>query len=141
MVAAMGFAPDPMLATIAEGFSLTAVDLARDHFSVDLDFSDESIRSLEEVILTRFHDDLVRKRPSDEKVRQFAQIWGSYLGEVLRRNHAAEWGATGDSDQRMPSMRLPDDTTFWPWMRTLKRLVNGPEDNVWVYFSVLLEKK
>ena len=27
---------------------------------------------------------------------------------------------------------------FWPWGKVRTRLVNGPEDNVWHYFQVLL---
>ena len=39
--------------------------------------------------------------------------------------------------QPVITFELPNGTDVWPHFKAGKRIVNGPEDNVWHYFMVL----
>jgi len=133
----MGFEPDSKIERIAEAYALDAVDLAQKRFGVMLDWNDSSIQEVE-TILKRLHETISRAKPSEEQVLQFAKIFGSYVGEVFRRNHGARWGMVDLGIDRFPGMQTKrTGAEFWPWGRTQKRLTRGPEDNVWHYFQSL----
>jgi hypothetical protein len=60
---------------------------------------------------------------------------GSYVGEVLRRSLGGEW--VGDDADAAAEINLtllfPDGGQIWPVQRAMKRLKNGPEDNIATY--------
>jgi len=133
----MAFEPDSKIERIAEAYALDAVDLAQKRFGVTLDWSDSSIQEVE-TILKRLHETISHAKPSEEQVFQFTKIFGSYVGEVFRRNHGARWGMVSLGSDRFPGMQTERTRAeFWPWGRTQKRLSSGPEDNVWHYFQSL----
>lgn len=137
----MNFTPDDKIRQIAEAYALDTCDFLRDHFRITLDWSDASIQHIESA-LDRFHREAAKARPSSEQVMQFAKMFGSYIGEVYRKNHGATWGLVEMDGGRFPGLRAESsDTTFWPWARVRKRLVNGAEDNVWHYYTALLSPK
>ncbi len=77
--------------------------------------------------------------PTEEQVSTFAKMLGSYVGEVFRRNHGAEWGMVTLGDDSIPGLRASgSEQLFWPMGKVQKRLVNGPEDNVWHYYQDLV---
>jgi hypothetical protein len=83
-----GFVPDSKIQQVAEAHAVYAVDVARDQCGVTLDWSDESMRSVES-ILQRFHEEFSKARPPNERIRYLVIMFGSYVGEVFRRNHGA----------------------------------------------------
>jgi len=88
------FSPDPQLQMVAEAYYLDARDQAA-KFGYSLDGSDSSIAVLES-FLDRMHREMAGAQPSPKVVMTFAKMFGSYVGEVYRRNHGAQWGATSD---------------------------------------------
>ncbi|HYN15999.1 MAG TPA: hypothetical protein VES66_09475 [Terriglobales bacterium] len=133
----MGFEPDSRIEQIAEAYALDAVDLARERFHIALDWSDASVQDVES-ILKRLHEQISHAKPSAEQVSQFAKTFGSYVGEVFRRNHGARWGMVSLGNDSFPGLQAKRTRAeFWPWGKVQKRLVNGPEDNVWHYFQIL----
>ena len=70
----------------------------------------------------------------------YAKAYGSYVGEVYRRNHGAEWGIVNLGGQKFPGLRTKFGTNFWPWGRALNRITQGVENNIADYYKVLLEK-
>ncbi len=66
---------------------------------------------------------------------------GSYVGEVIRREGNGEWvGSDGDPQAEINiAVRLPPDLLMWPVQRVMKRLKNGPEDNIYHYGLAALE--
>lgn len=133
----MAFEPDPKIERIAEAYALDAVDLARENFGISLDWSDSSVEQVESM-LKCLHEQMPTARPSADQVLQFAKIFGSYVGEVFRRNHGARWGMVGLGSDRFPGMQFERTKgEFWPWGRAQNRLINGSEDNVWHYFQIL----
>ena len=137
----MSFIADSEIQQIAEASAQQAVGFAQGQLGIILDFSDESIRRLEGS-LNRLHSSLKADRPSEEQVFSIAQMLGSYLGEVFRRNHGATWGMVTLNGDRFPGMsRTSDGLEFWPWGRLRNRIINGPEDNVWHYYYILMAPK
>ena len=136
----MTFTPDENIQRISEAYSLDACDFLRDHFGVTLDWSDSSIRHIE-TVMDQFHRELAHARPSEDEVMKFAKIFGSYVGEVYRKNHGAIWGWVEMDGQRFPGMRDEKrDLTFWPVGRAQNRLVAGAENNMWDYYSALIAR-
>jgi hypothetical protein len=132
----MQFSEDARCQEIAEACALNAVDFARDNMKLTLDWTEQSIQRLES-ILDVFSRRLSQAKPTDEDVRGFSRMWGSYLGEVFRKNHGAAWGLLTQGDQSFPGMRATSGALFWPWGRVENRIRNGPEDNVWHYYQHL----
>ena len=65
-----------------EGYAQGAAELGSSQFGQKLDFTSESIDGLDEI--------LVVVGESPELDLEFeVRLWGSYLGEVLRRRYAA----------------------------------------------------
>ena len=79
-----------------------AVGLARERFAVDLDYSIASVKHLDR-ILDRLHrqiprglNRLIRKAPPEDVVRSSGQVWGAYLGEVIRKQWGGAWSVAED---------------------------------------------
>ena len=132
----MEFSEDARYQAMAEAYALDAIDYARDNMKLTLDWSGRSIEVLES-ILDVFHRELAKAKPTDEQVAEFSRMWGSYLGEVYRKNHGATWGRIAHGDQSFPGLKAASGSLFWPWGRAENRLRNGPEDNVWHYYLSL----
>jgi hypothetical protein len=132
------FEPDRQVAEVAEAYSLDAVDFAARSLDITLDWSEGSIRQVEEM-LGRLHDDMPSARPTQDEVWVFAKAFGSYMGEVLRRHHGGEWGTISMDGQSFPGLRQANGVLIWPWSKAHKRLTNGAEDNVWHYYSILIK--
>jgi hypothetical protein len=134
----MQFSEDASYQSIAEAYALDAVDFARDNMRLTLDWTDRSIQTLES-ILGVFSRDLTKAKPTDEQIHGFSKMWGSYLGEVYRKNYGATSGLVTHGDQSFPGLQADSGTLFWPWGRVAKRIRNGPEDNVWHYYLNLTQ--
>jgi hypothetical protein len=77
----------PDLGAMMEGYARAAAELAKREFKHKLDFSSDSIEALDEI--------LVMVGESPELDLDFeTRLWGSYLGEVLRRRYAGSWEMT-----------------------------------------------
>ena len=135
----MSFTPDDKIQKIAEAYALDACDFLRDHFRITLDWSDASIQHIESV-LDVFHHEATKAKPTNEQVMGFAKMFGSYIGEVYRKNHGATWGLVEMNGENFPGLKaVSSDTTFWPWGRARNRLVDGAENNVWHYYNELIK--
>lgn len=132
------FLEDDKLQKIAEAYALDAVDFAR-NFKLSLDWADTSVAKVES-ILDILHRERARARPSEEQVWGFAKMFGSYVGEVFRKNHGATWGMITINDESFPGLKTSTTQLFWPWSRVHNRLSRGESENVWHYYKVLTEK-
>ena len=133
----MNFAPDTNIQRVAEAYALDACDYVRTYFRVSLDWSDASIEQVERV-LDVFHREIANAKPSEEQVMGFAKMFGSYVGEVFRKNHGASWGIVEMESQQFPGLKAArSESVFWPWGRARSRLVEGAEHNVWHYYTAL----
>jgi hypothetical protein len=132
-----GFTPDAQLGKAAEGLALDAVDVARESFGVTLDWTDGSILQVEKV-LDRMYRKRAAEHPQPDVVARVVRSFGSYIGEVYRRNHGASWGMVSMGGSSFPGLETTAGNRFWPWGRVQRRLENGPEDNVADYYRALV---
>jgi hypothetical protein len=131
------FRPDRDIADVAAAYALDAVDLSASRFKMQLDFSEESVASVERV-LGDLHESLAISRPQADRLWTFAKAFGSYLGEVFRNAHGGEWGMVSARGQTVPGLRwAARDLTFCPWLRAHGRILHGSEENVWQYYEAL----
>lgn len=129
------FDADPTIQEIAEAYALDMVDYAKNEHEIELDWSDESVRQIERIAAV-LHEEYRKDQPSSEQLAPFYKSLGSYVGEVYRRNHGAEWGWVTLEGDRFPGMQCKTGA-FWPWGRALNRIVNGPKDDIWRYYQSL----
>jgi hypothetical protein len=134
---------EPTVDDMMEAYSLDAVDFAREHFSIELDYSVESINKLEE-ILQRFHEDVprgfrkaLRRGPSEDDKATFAKMWGGYLGEVIRRRWGGSWTIAQEGPMAGSIVLTVQEIAMSPPARAYRRMMDGPEENVHVYVKHL----
>ena len=124
----------PDLGAMMEGYALAAVGWARDEFQQKLDFTSESIDALDEILV------LVSESPEldvDFEVR----LWGSYLGEVLRRRYAGGWEMTPYPGGlvAVPAVEVRGSRLF-PMMKVYRRLTVGDEEDLSAFYSMVTER-
>ena len=134
------FTEDKAVQEVAEVYANDAISFAKDVFKIKLDWSDESIESIER-ILDVMHQDAQRNSPTEDQIMGFAKALGSYVGEVFRRNHGATWGIVRLGDEAFPGLQAGKmKGVFWPWGKARNRIVNGEEDNIVHYYKVLVRE-
>jgi hypothetical protein len=124
----------PDLGAMMEGYAQAAADLARTDFGQRLDFTAESIDSLDDI--------LVRIGESPELDIDFeVRLWGAYLGEVLRRRYAGSWEMTQypGGVAAVPAVDLRGSRLF-PLMKVYRRLTEGDEEDLRTFFYMVTER-
>ena len=109
----------------------------------NLDYSVKSVEHIETLLSEQFEDGV----PKADGL--FAKGLGgklfavsSYIGEVIIKNTTATKWETDDSDpQGEINIKLvsANGTTMYPAHRVMKRIQNGPEDNVHHYTAVAVK--
>lgn len=138
---------DQLTAYTMGAYATSAVDFAREHYYVRLDYKLSSIGTLEQ-ILSRIYDSiphsffqkLWRHAWSEDRIFNESKPWGAYLGEVLRLNHGARWKSSYGSIDPGPGFFMElEGLDFAPVNKVFKRLADGPQDDVHFYYKALLE--
>jgi hypothetical protein len=124
----------PSLGAMMEGYAQAAAEVGRREYRRKLDFSADSIDALDEILV------MVGESPEcdlDFEVR----LWGSYLGEVLRRRYAGSWlMATYPGDKiDTPAIDLRGSLIF-PLRKVLRRLTVGEEMDLGGYYATVTER-
>jgi hypothetical protein len=130
-----------------EAYATDAVDATRANFGIELDYSPESVKTVEELLgrispqlrrgwLRRFF----RIGLSETEVDTICKMFGGYIGEVVRRKRGGVWQIVQNplGDENVIALVNGDDKIFPP-SKVFKRLVNGEEDDVWFYFQVVTD--
>lgn len=122
------------LGAMMEGYARAAAAVARSDFQQKLDFTSESIDGLDEI--------LVRVGESPELDLDFeVRLWGSYLGEVLRRRYAGTWEMTQypGGALAVPAIDVRGSWLF-PLMKVYRRLTLGEEEDLRAFFTMVTER-
>ena len=124
----------PDLASMMEGYAQAAVELARSQFGLKLDFSSESVDSLDEILV------LVGESPELDLEFE-VRLWGSYLGEVLRTRYSGTWEMAPypGGPSSVPSVEVRGSRLF-PLMKVFRRLTEGNEGDLRSFFAVVSER-
>jgi hypothetical protein len=122
------------LDAMMQGYAQAAARLARNHFRRDLDFSSESIEKLDEILV------LVGETP-DLDIDFEVRLWGSYLGEVLRRRYAGGWEMTKypGGEMAVPAVEVRGSRLF-PLMKVYRRLTEGEEEDLATFFTMVTDR-
>jgi hypothetical protein len=124
----------PDLGAMMEGYAQSAAELGNREFGQKLDFSSESIDGLDEI--------LVRVGESPELDLDFeVRLWGSYLGEVLRRRYAGSWEMTPypGGVAAVPAVEVRGSRLF-PLMKVYRRLTEGEEEDLRAFYAMVTER-
>ena len=117
-----------------EGYARAAAALAKQDFKQKLDFTPESIDALDEILVT------VSESPEvdlDFEVR----LWGSYLGEILRRRYAGMWEMTQypGGVVAVPAVDVRGSRLF-PLLKVYRRLTIGEEEDLRAFYAMATER-
>lgn len=124
----------PDLGAMMEGYAQAAVDLANKEFQKSLDFSAESVEALDDILVT------VSESP--ERDLDFeTRLWGSYLGEILRRRYAGGWEMTPypGGTVSVPAVDVRGSRLF-PLMKVYRRLTTGEEEDLCSFYAMVTER-
>jgi hypothetical protein len=124
----------PDLGSMMEGYALAAVEAARTQFHQELDFTADSVDVLDEILVT------VSESP-DRDVDFEVRLWGSYLGEVIRRRYAGGWEMTQypGGTTAVPAVEVRGSRLF-PLMKVYRRLTVGEEEDLCSFLVMITER-
>src|ERR1700761_2897244 len=108
------------LAEMMSVYAVEAVRVAWNDHRVRFDFSPDSIEGLEQILDGQAAADLEYQ----------TRLWGSYLGEVVRREFGGEWELTahpGGSASAVPAL-VVRGSRLYPLMKAFRRLTMGKDE-------------
>ncbi len=128
------------VAEFTQWLATEALKDAKENNQITLDYSPESIRSVEK-ILGGIHDAYV-KNPSSISANGLGPAYGAYIGEVIRKS---EPGARWERDDAVAGEKsypiILGSGHSYPMAWCYHRIVNGDGDNVWVKYQVLKDQR
>jgi hypothetical protein len=124
------------MATVADemkAHALEAQKFSRKHLVLELDYSEASVRELEN------HYDTVhfalKGGDSPENRALLTRLWGAYIGEALRRATGAEWIEEQSAGERRLGLKGHQGTVIYPHEVVGKRLFDKKAGNVLEFFQ------
>jgi hypothetical protein len=124
----------PDLGAMMEGYAQAAAEVGRTDYRQKLDFSADSINALDEILV------LVSENPEIDLDFE-SRLWGSYLGEVLRRRYAGSWEMTPypGGAVAVPAVEVRGSRLF-PLMKVYRRLTIGDEEDLRSFFFMITDR-
>jgi len=124
----------PSLEAMMEGYARAAAVRARAEYRRKLDFSAESLDGLDEIVA------IVGETPELDLEFE-VRLWGSYLGEVVRRRYAGIWEMTQYPGglASVPAVEVRGSRLF-PLTKVFRRLTHGDEDDLASFYSMVTER-
>jgi hypothetical protein len=118
---------------MAGAYAEKAVQAARE-FSARLDYSEQSLLEVETIL-----DRLAAGPPSpSDDMTETCKMWGSYLGEVVRRRFGGEWAFETYPGKQFATLTLSvGGNKLFPTMKVHRRLTQGQDDNVWSFYRMV----
>lgn len=131
------FEADSVLAKRAAKRADELTQLVEAQFQIKLDYSDASIEQIDE-IMDKVHASFLEEQPPETYLLPISQGFGSYIGEVYRRNHEATWGWITEGDKVFPGLKQAGGGYFWPWAKALDRLKTNSTPSISDYYHFLV---
>lgn len=124
----------PDLDAMMEAYAAAAVTLAREIFRQRLDYNSDSLVAFEAVL-----SELAEKGDLDYDYE--VKLWGSYLGEVLRRRYAGGWEMTQypGGVAAVPAVEVRGSRLF-PLMKVYRRITMGDAESIAAFFNMVTER-
>ena len=122
------------LEVMMEGYAQAAANLAWSEYQQKLNFTSDSIDVLDEILV-------MAGACPDMDLDFEVRLWGSYLGEVLRRRYAGRWeistypgGVASITAIEVRGSRL------FPLMKVYRRLTVGDEEDLRAFYAMVTER-
>lgn len=116
---------------MARAYAEEAVASAR-KFHAQLDFSENSLMELETILAQLAHNAL------GDDLSETCKIWGSYLGEVVRRRFGGEWSIETYPGKQFATLTLNvNGNKLFPSIKVHRRLTEGDGENVWEFYRMV----
>lgn len=127
----------PDLDAMMTAYAEAAVAVAREEFRQQLDYNSASSESM--VPFEAVLSELAEKSELDYDYE--VKLWGSYLGEVLRRRYAGSWEMTQypGGVAAVPSIEVRGSRLF-PLMKVYRRLTMGDAESIAAFFDMVTER-
>jgi hypothetical protein len=111
-----------------------AVRVARDVFRQQLDYHSGTMVAFEAVL-----SELAEKRELDYDHE--VKLWGSYLGEVLRRRYAGSWEMIQypGGVAAVPAVEVRGSRLF-PLMKVYRRITMGDSESIAAFFEMVTDR-
>lgn len=118
------------VAEMAAAYAERAVKTALG-FKVNLDYSENSVIELEEI--------LERDSPPEgEEMAEACKMWGSYLGEVVRRRFGGDWSIETYPGKGFATLTLSvGGAKLFPTMKIHRRFTRGLDDSLWAFYKMV----
>ena len=121
---------------MVHAYAEQAVLLARE-FHAQLDFSENSLMEVE-AVLAELAREMPKDKPSAEDVSEICKVWGSYLGEVVRRRFGGEWSIETYPGKDFATLTLNvNGNRLFPSIKIHRRLTEGEGENVWSFYRMV----
>ena len=126
--------------SIMYGYALDIVDGTKKNWNIDLDFSDQSVKQINDIVMM-YHRDITDAVP-DELAMENAKTFGAYVGTVAAVLHGWKWAMEVDESANTRAPILVDDegAKLYIVQKVAKELRNGHEDSVWDLYNVYISK-
>jgi hypothetical protein len=124
----------PDLDAMMEAYAAAAVTVGREMFRQRLDYGSASMVAFEAVL-----SELSEKPELDYDYE--VKLWGSYLGEVLRRRYAGGWEMTQypGGVAAVPAVEVRGSRLF-PLMKVYRRITMGDAESIAAFFDMVTER-
>jgi hypothetical protein len=124
----------PDLDAMMDAYAAGAVTVAREEFRQRLDYEAASMVAFEAVL-----SELAEK--SDLDYDYEVRLWGSYLGEVLRRRYTGSWEMTQypGGVAAVPAVEVRGSRLF-PLMKVYRRITMGDAESIAAFFDMVTER-
>lgn len=140
--------PQETLEQTIEAYDTAARDAAWQFGQFVFDHGEDSLVSLD-AILEEIHRDLMtpsfRRRiglgPSDADIEGWANLWGIYLGEVLRARLGGSWTIGHEEAPNLLALVIDEGTVAFPTARVYRRITDGETASVVEYFRMFIESR
>ncbi len=129
--------PDAKLAGTIVALSQQAVKAGKMTYNEALDFSSDSLEGVERIMVV-LHKQAKEAAPdqklTDEQITELSKLWGTYVGEVIRRYYGGQWSIVDGT----PDLALGGRQAS-PLAKVRKRIVDGPMENLKYYFQSIMK--
>src|SRR5271157_5099737 len=113
-----------------------AVAIAKEKFGYNLDFSTNSLQQLD-ILLEQAHERYIQSsiggNISNPYIGKTVRVWGSYLGEVIRRKMGGYWVIYQNNELLQSGIQKLD-----PIEQVRLRIVSGPQYNIPEFYQGLM---
>lgn len=123
------------VSAMAGAYAEQAVAAGR-KFGVTLDYSEGSLRAVEDILARS--EQRSGGSSLQEDLDEACKIWGSYLGEVVRRRFGGAWSIETYPGKQFATLTLSvRGSKLFPSIKVHRRLTQGEGDSVWAFYRMV----